>query len=217
VHCFRFVFNQYSITKPIQFVPFRYLNYMGQSRFKCSFPNLPNPSMSFSPNSKIGCKVAKANVPDLEKSYECFPLWFVVCFAVSQFGAFLGCFFGTRGPEDQWPVAWWALGMIPWWAPFVFHAKIVRTPDKIKFVSYLFGEQESIKLEDIEELELAKNCCGVYIRARFTEDAVKRKEREAGACKCCISRSESISFFSGKVLQEFCLDHGFGKETLESA
>eukprot|EP00520_Triparma_pacifica_P016056 CAMPEP_0118634986 /NCGR_PEP_ID=MMETSP0785-20121206/1838_1 /TAXON_ID=91992 /ORGANISM="Bolidomonas pacifica, Strain CCMP 1866" /LENGTH=170 /DNA_ID=CAMNT_0006525995 /DNA_START=60 /DNA_END=572 /DNA_ORIENTATION=- len=170
--------------------------------------------MAFNINSNIGSAIDNANIPRLEKSYECFPAWFVICFALSQFGTFLGCFFGIRGPEDQWPWAWWAFGAIPWWAPFIFPAKIVRTPDAIQIVAYLFGVQETIKIDEIKELELAKSCCGVYVKAKFTDDSIKRQQEEAGLCKCCVSGSESLSFFSEI---EFCLEHGIGKETNESA
>ena len=162
---------------------------------------------------EIGKSVAGSSVPAGAATYTVFPLWFIACMSLSQSGAFFGAFFGTRGPGGEWPHAWWAFGMLgsiiwPW---FAFATKLIKTSEGFEVHSPMYaviGPMSAVKRPDIETMEIAKNCCGTYIKVTLTDDGVASAKKEAGCCKCCVGKTTGFAFLDhSKDLTAFINDN----------
>eukprot|EP00546_Thalassionema_frauenfeldii_P020928 CAMPEP_0178904374 /NCGR_PEP_ID=MMETSP0786-20121207/5665_1 /TAXON_ID=186022 /ORGANISM="Thalassionema frauenfeldii, Strain CCMP 1798" /LENGTH=176 /DNA_ID=CAMNT_0020575825 /DNA_START=21 /DNA_END=551 /DNA_ORIENTATION=- len=121
--------------------------------------------------------------------------------ALCQLAPFFGCFFGIRGPDGQWPEAWWSLCFLP--AAFgVFFSHLHWTPYKLvvedeKIVAYnIWGiEVEGLAWSNIDSLDFKKNGCwyGNHLIVSLTESAYLARKECAGCCKCCVFKTFYLS------------------------
>merc|ERR1712007_116321 len=131
----------------------------------------------------------------------------------SQLGPFFGIFFGTKGPDGEWPHAWWsfcflgnAFGSLGWFAPSQVY-KIIRTPTTLVTKNIFGGSIMTIPLESIEDLQSGSNCCGKYISVKVTDAFYEEQKKKAGCCKCCVSKSMCLCL-CGSDHAAFLQDHG---------
>merc|ERR1712183_709826 len=76
--------------------------------------------------------------------------------AFSQLGPFFGIFFGTKGPNNEWPYAWWSLcffanffGAFQWFGARQVY-KVIRTSSELVFKNMYGGIIETIPVDNIE-------------------------------------------------------------------
>merc|ERR1712176_1193442 len=122
---------------------------------------------------------------------------------LGQLGPFFGIFFGTKGPDGEWPHAWWsfcffgsAFGVLGWY-PQSLTYKIVRTPSELIFKNLYGGKIQSIPSESIESIEEKKGWCGKYIEVMKTEGFFNMEKAKAKCCKCCVCKT--VTFCLGST------------------
>ena len=168
--------------------------------------------------AQAGKTIAGGAVPrQVNATYTTFPKWFILTFALCQFGAVAGPFFGIQGPEGQWPYAWWAFGLIAnaIWPFFVFTHTLVRTPESMTMMGLYVGKVSEIPLDGIESMEVKKGCFGFSVKLTYTEAAYEAAKKEGGACGCCVSKSTEIAFLATEDLNAFLADHGLSAASVE--
>ena len=154
---------------------------------------------------EIGKSVKGAAIPNITAEYTMFPVWFIVCMMISQTSPVLGAFFGVRGPDGEWPNAWWAFGMLGTivWPIFAFPTKLRRTPDGLEWYN-LFARQGAAKLSQVDSITVLKGCCSTYVSLTYTEEFLQKAKTQAGCCKCCVGRTVGIFFLQDKDMEAFC-------------
>lgn len=132
-----------------------------------------------------------------------------------QSGAFFGCFFGIRGPNGEWPEAWWAFALLA--NAFILthsqsrsmSAKIVRHADSIEYFNIwgrsIYGE---IPLEKYESVGLKKGLCSNVVIVK-TDEYVQELKARYRWCSCCICKYSS---YAVREIDQFASDHGLDEK-----
>ena len=136
---------------------------------------------------------------------------------MGQMGAFFGIFFGVRGPDNQWPYAWWAFSFFGG-AIGSTYSVVTSTPARIErigtTVEFFNIQGKSLyggpmDLDTCESVGVFQNSCGVYAQFVKTEERYEQLRRENAWCKCCICK---VSNFEISEIAEWSADHGLEKE-----
>ena len=131
----------------------------------------------------------------------------IFLFFLGQCGAFFGIFFGVRGPDNQWPYAWWAFGLLGGaiGATAGFASGVVKTvqrkSDSFDFINAYGKVFLSTTLEQLEEIKVGSG------KATFvlTDEALAEFKQQNKCCACCIGKSRCFAFSN---LDKFASDHG---------
>ena len=123
--------------------------------------------------------------------------------AVGQLGAFFGCFFGIRGPNGEWPDAWWSLCFLGTAISQYFNM-MNALPSEIKLTennaspegSYkafdfynLYGRRVSVApFPMIDSIEYTSRCCTKSICITWADAGYEKRRQCAGNWKCCVGR-----------------------------
>lgn len=131
----------------------------------------------------------------------------------SQLAPFFGTFFGTKGPNDEWPHAWWsfcffgsAFGTFGWF-PQSQTYKIKCTKDEFILENIYGGKIEKIPLSAIESIEEKTSCFGKYFSITKTEEYVNQEKDKTRWCSSCVCKTISFDV-GGKNHENFLKDLG---------
>lgn len=158
--------------------------------------------------------VASANLPSIsDKEYK---NPFVICatllMMLGQLGPFFGIFFGTKGPNGEWPYAWWsfcffgnAFGSLGWFGSSQVYS-VTRMADEFILRNMYGSVIERIRVADIVSVEEKQNWCGKYISIKKTQELVEQQRAKAGCCKYCFCESTCFQLKSADYAR-FVNDH----------
>merc|ERR1712039_335111 len=137
---------------------------------------------------------AQGQVPEVqgEKTYtRAGALLFAFGMAMAHLGPFWGIFFGTKGENGEWPVAWWAFSFVGnaivqfFIALQYYPSKYIRTSDAITAYSYSGRELFSIPIAEIESICEAQGWCGAKIAITITDSYLEELKAKSRCCSCC--------------------------------
>jgi len=137
---------------------------------------------------------------------------------MAGFSPFFGVFFGIKGPDGEWPYAWWSFCFIFNGIGMMFAVmsnvpvKVVRTPDAFVITNWLgklipqHAHGPTLPLSSIETVASKQGCCGRYITLTFTDECVAQMKEKAGCRACCCSlKTLDLNLVE---YQAFLQDHG---------
>jgi len=130
---------------------------------------------------------------------------------IGQLGPFFAIFFGTKGPDGEWPYAWWSFGLlggaiaVPFATLNFSHAKVVRT--QVGFTCYnLMGNVvNEIPLSEVVSIQVKSSCFGEYIALEMSDKNTEERKQAAGCCACFEGKQVSLCMSD---MVAFKQDHG---------
>ncbi|CAK0843592.1 unnamed protein product [Prorocentrum cordatum] len=128
-----------------------------------------------------------------------------------QMGAFFGCFFGIKGPDGQWPHAWWSFcffGNATVGALSQAHtttAKIVRSPEKMTLLNLWGGTVLTIPISEICSIRCRRSCGCNWFVVETTDKFYEERRASAGCCKCVVGKNVWITCAEQDAFKQ---DHG---------
>jgi len=167
------------------------------------------------------CSIMGEGLPEIsgEKTYDNKKKAIATCVGhfFGQLGAFFGCFFGIKGPGNQWPYAWWSFCFFVN-AIAVFRsrantttAKIVRTQDSMTLLNLYGGMIVDLPVKEIVTIRCRKSCGCNFFVVEMTDKWYEEQLAQTKYCKCCVCKNIWITCSEQEAFKK---DHGLA-ETCE--
>lgn len=130
-----------------------------------------------------------------QRTYTCVSAsWRALGMFFSFLFLFLACFLGIRGPDGEWPVAWWSMCFLCSGIGLAFlamrssPATLIRTSSSL--VGYnLFGSVLwDVSVSSMESLERRPGWFGRHLRITVSDKLLEKWKKQAGVFECCVRK-----------------------------